>query len=133
MNAFNGSTGPKIGVFADSTDRSMPILDLAGAMEDRGFTGLFLNEHPHIPVDAPRSQIPLGGPVPERYARFWCPFAALAMVAARTSMEVGPTISLIAEHDPIALAKTVATLDVLTNRRFVLGVGWGWHREEFEA
>ncbi len=133
MKAFNGSTGPKIGVFVDSTDRSMPILRLAEAMEDRGFTGLFLNEHPHIPVHAPRSQFPTGGPVPDRYARFWCPYTALAMVAARTSMEVGPTISLIAEHDPIALAKTVATLDVLTEGRFLLGVGWGWHREEFEA
>ena len=133
MKDFDGSTGPKIGVFADSTDRSMPILDLAEAMEERGFTGLFLNEHPHIPVDAPRSRFPRGGPIPDRYARFWCPYAALAMVAARTSMEVGPTISLIAEHDPIALAKTVATLDVLTDGRFLLGVGWGWHREEFEA
>jgi probable F420-dependent oxidoreductase len=133
VTAFDGSTGVKIGVFADSTDRSMPILELAKAMEERGFTGLFLNEHPHLPVDHGRSRVPAGGPIPDRYARFWCPYTALAMVAAQTNMEVGPSVSLIAEHDPIALAKTVATLDVLSNGRFLLGVGWGWHREEFEA
>jgi probable F420-dependent oxidoreductase len=133
VRAFDGSTGVKIGVFADSTDRSMPILELAKAMEERGFTGLFLNEHPHLPVDHSRSQFPAGDSIPDRYARLWCPYTALAMVAAQTSMEVGPSVSLIAEHDPIALAKTVATLDVLSNGRFLLGVGWGWHREEFEA
>jgi probable F420-dependent oxidoreductase len=133
MTTFDGTTGPKIGIFSDSTDRSMPILELASAVEERGFTGLFLNEHPHLPVESGRSQFPRGGPVPQHYARFWCPYAALAMVAARTRLEVGPTVSLVAEHDPIALAKTIATLDVLTERRFLLGVGWGWHREEFEA
>ncbi|HVV30847.1 MAG TPA: TIGR03619 family F420-dependent LLM class oxidoreductase [Mycobacteriales bacterium] len=110
----------------------MPILELAKAIEERGFTGLFLNEHTHIPVDSPRSAYPPGGPIPERYARFWDPYIALSFVAARTSLEVGPTVSLVAEHDAIALAKAIATLDVLSEGRFVLGVGWGWNREEFE-
>lgn len=125
--------GIRIGIFADSTDRSMPILELARHIERLGFVGLYLNEHPHLPVDSSRSEYPNGGDIPDHYARFWCPYASLAMVAATTSLEVGPTVSLIAEHDPIALAKTIATLDVLTEGRFVLGVGWGWHREEFEA
>ncbi|WP_157910611.1 TIGR03619 family F420-dependent LLM class oxidoreductase [Pseudofrankia sp. BMG5.36] len=111
----------------------MPILDLAKACEERGFTGLFLNEHTHIPVDSSRSQYPPGGPIPERYARFWDPYIALSFVAAQTSLEIGPTVSLVGEHDPIALAKAVATLDVLSEGRLVLGVGWGWNREEFEA
>lgn len=129
---MNGSE-VRIGVFVDSTDRSMPILELAQHVERLGFVGLYLNEHPHLPVDSSRSQYPQGGEIPDYYARFWCPYAALAMVAATTNLEVGPTVSLIAEHDPIALAKTIATLDVLTGGRFVLGVGWGWNREEFEA
>ena len=40
-------------------------------------------------------------------------------------------MSLIGEHDPLQLADAVATLDTLSNGRFVLGVGWGWNREEF--
>jgi probable F420-dependent oxidoreductase len=57
---------------------------------------------------------------------------ALSFVAAQTSLEVGTCISLVGEHDAIALAKAVATLDVLSGGRLVLGVGFGWHREEFE-
>ncbi len=132
MTVFDGRSGPKIGLFADCTDESMPILDLAQALTERGFTGLFLNEHPHMPVEHPRSEFPAGGPIPGRYARFWCPFTALSFVAAQTDLDVGTCISLVGEHDAIALAKSIATLDVLSEGRFVLGVGFGWHREEFE-
>jgi probable F420-dependent oxidoreductase len=125
-------TRPKIGIFADCTDQSMPILDLAVEAERRGFEGLFLNEHTHLPVHTPRSHYPAGGPTPQRYARFWDPYVALSFVAARTSLEIGPCVSLIAEHDPIALAKATATLDVLSGGRLVLGVGFGWNREEAE-
>ncbi len=110
----------------------MPVLDLAVEAERRGFEGLFLNEHTHLPVQAPRSQFPAGGPTPLRYARFWDPYVALSFVAARTSLEIGPCVSLVAEHDPIALAKAAATLDVLSGGRLMLGVGFGWNREEVE-
>jgi probable F420-dependent oxidoreductase len=131
-NPFDGSDGPRVAIFADCTDTSMPIVNLAQAAEARGFTGLFLNEHPHLPVQHPRSEFPGGGEIPERYARFWDPFVALSFVAATTGLEIGTNISLVGEHDPIALAKAVATLDVLSGGRLVLGVGFGWHREEFE-
>jgi probable F420-dependent oxidoreductase len=123
---------PSVGVFADCTDRSMPIVELAQELEARGFTGLYLNEHAHLPVSSERSSYPAGGDIPDRYARFWDPFIALSFVAARTSLEVGPTVSLVGEHDAIALAKAIATLDVLSGGRLLLGVGFGWHREEFE-
>lgn len=110
----------------------MPIVDLARAAEERGFTALYVNEHTHLPISAPRSEFPAGGEIPERYARFWDPYTALAFVAASTSLEIGPMVSLVGEHDAIALAKTIATLDSLSGGRFVLGVGFGWHREEFE-
>jgi probable F420-dependent oxidoreductase len=119
-------------VFADCTDYSMPILALAGAVEERGFSGLFLNEHPHLPVEHPRSEFPGGGDIPRKYSHFWDPYVALSFVAAQTGLEVGTCISLVGEHDPIALAKAIATLDTLSDGRLVLGVGFGWHREEFE-
>jgi probable F420-dependent oxidoreductase len=109
----------------------MPIVDLARAAAERGFSGIFLNEHTHIPIDHPTSRFLGGGPTPARYGRFWDPFIALAFVAAATDLEIGTSISLAAEHDAIALAKAVATLDVLSRGRFVFGVGWGWNREEF--
>jgi probable F420-dependent oxidoreductase len=111
----------------------MPIADLARAAQDRGFTSIFLNEHTHMPVAHPRSQWPGGaGATPATYGRFWDPFVALSFVAAATDMEIGTAVCLVAEHDPIALAKAVATLDVLSHGRVVLGAGWGWNREEFE-
>ena len=132
MPSFDGQAAPHIGVFADCTDYSMPIVDLARAVEERGFSGLYLNEHPHLPVEHPRSEFPGGGPIPRKYSHFWDPYVALSFVAAHTGLDVGTCISLVGEHDPIALAKAVATLDVLSGGRLVLGVGFGWHREEFE-
>ncbi|MFI5040787.1 MAG: TIGR03619 family F420-dependent LLM class oxidoreductase [Acidimicrobiales bacterium] len=126
------SVRPAVGIFPSCTDRSMPIIELARAAEERGFTTIFLNEHTHIPVDHPRSEWPGGGPTPDTYGRFWDPYIALAFVAALTGLEVGTAVSLIAEHDPLALAKAIASLDVLSGGRVVLGVGWGWNREEFE-
>jgi probable F420-dependent oxidoreductase len=127
-----GGDAPVIGVESQSTDRSMPIVDLARAADERGFRSLFVNEHTHIPVDHPRSQYPPGGELPERYARLWDPFVALSFVAATTTLEVGTAICQVGEHDPIVLAKTIASLDQLSGGRFVFGVGFGWLREEFE-
>jgi probable F420-dependent oxidoreductase len=111
----------------------MPLVELARAAEERGYASIFLNEHTHMPVDHSRSQWPGGaGATPDTYARFWDPFIALAFVAAHTRLEIGSAVSLVGQHDPIALAKAIATLDVLSGGRVVVGVGWGWNREEFE-
>src|SRR5215472_16733013 len=98
----------------------MPLVEFARAAEERGLTGLFLNEHTHLPVPHPRSRYPGGGETPERYGRFWDPFVALSFVAATTSFEVGTAVSLVAEHDAIALAKAVASLDALSGGRLTL-------------
>jgi probable F420-dependent oxidoreductase len=111
----------------------MPIVDLAIAARERGFSSIFLNEHTHLPMSHPRSQWPGGpGPTPETYGRFWDPLVALSFVAAATDLTVGTAVCLVAQHDAIALAKAVATLDVMSGGRVVFGVGWGWNREEFE-
>ena len=55
---------------------------------------------------------------------------ALAFVAAQTRLRIATGVALVAQHDPIALAKTIATLDHLSGGRFTLGVGFGWNREE---
>jgi len=62
----------------------------------------------------------------------WDPYIALTTVAARTDLLVGTCVALVGQHDPISLAKVIATLNVLSGGRFVLGVGHGWNREEFE-
>jgi probable F420-dependent oxidoreductase len=68
----------------------------------------------------------------ERYQRSLDPYVASAYVAAVTSLEIGTGISLVAQHDAIALAKTIATLEHLAPGRVVLGVGFGYNRHEAE-
>jgi len=125
------SSLPEIAVCPHATQYSMPVVDVAVAAAERGFTGLFLNEHTHIPVDCSSSSYPPGGDIPDRYAQLYDPLVALSFVAATTTLDIGTNICLIGEHDPIAMAKAVATLDYLSYGRMTLGIGYGWNREEF--
>ena len=119
---------PRIGVHPTATDESMPVVDLAREAEARGLRSIYLPEHTHVPVGS--QDLPNGGRMADRYKRTLDPFIACAFVAANTSLEVGTGVSLVAEHDAIALAKAVATLDFLSSGRMVLGVGFGYNRPE---
>jgi len=113
-----------------ATDRSIAPAELAVEVEARGLDGIFFPEHTHLPV-ASRSPFFEGGILPEPYRRTCDPFVALAMAAAVTRrIRLGTGICLLTEHDPIVLAKTIATLDRLSGGRVVLGVGAGWNQEE---
>jgi probable F420-dependent oxidoreductase len=120
---------PLVGLQYFATDRSLPVADFARAVADRGFDAVLLPEHTHIPV-ATEAPYPGGGDLPERYRRTLDPYIALSIVAAQTDLRIGTCISLIAQHDPIALAKTIATLDFVSGGRFSLGVGYGWNGPE---
>src|SRR5580704_18706213 len=62
------------------------------------------------------------------------PFPTLAYAAAcTTQIRLGTGICLVPEHNPLVLAKTVATVDRLSGGRFILGAGVGWLAEEFQA
>jgi alkanesulfonate monooxygenase SsuD/methylene tetrahydromethanopterin reductase-like flavin-dependent oxidoreductase (luciferase family) len=119
---------PLVGVHPTATDLSMPVIDLAREATARGLRSLYLPEHTHVPVGS--LQIKGDWRMAERYQRTLDPYIAAAFIAAATSLEVGTAISLVAQHDAIALAKAVATLDVLSGGRVVLGVGFGYNREE---
>lgn len=113
-----------------TTDRSITPAELGAAVESRGLDGIYFPEHTHLPV-ASRSPFFEGGILPEPYRRTADPFVALAMAAAVTTrISLGTGICLLTEHDPIVLAKTIATLDHFSGGRVILGVGAGWNREE---
>lgn len=112
------------------TDRTVSPTRLAHALEERGFSGLYLPEHTHIPVSR-ATDAPMGGDLPEQYGRTLDPFVALGQAAAVTErLHLGTGITLVAQHDPIGLAKQAATLDHLSGGRFTLGIGYGWNVEE---
>jgi probable F420-dependent oxidoreductase len=114
-------------------DFAIGIVELARAVEDRGFESLFVPEHTHIPV---QRETPWPGgradPPPE-YAHAMDPFVALAAAAAvTTNLKLGTGICLVIQRDPITLAKEVASIDLVSQGRFLFGVGAGWLREEIK-
>jgi probable F420-dependent oxidoreductase len=122
----------KFGVMMFNTDYSIRMDELARAAEERGFESLWVPEHTHIPKSR-KSPWP-GGPVlPKEYWHTHDPFVALATAAAVTTrLQVATGICLVIERDPITLAKEVASLDFLSNGRFIFGIGGGWNAEEME-
>lgn len=121
----------RLGVTAALTDRSMPADDFARAVEARGYDSLYLPEHTHLPLSLATPPALVAGVSLEDYKRILDPFVSLAAAAAVTDrILLGTGIALVAQHDPIVLAKQIATLDRLSGGRFVLGMGYGWNRDE---
>tara|TARA_A100001037_G_scaffold303649_2_gene338200 strand:- start:637 stop:1476 length:840 start_codon:yes stop_codon:yes gene_type:complete len=131
----------KIGVIFPASDRGMPVTELAKELEARGLESVFIPEHTHIPVDSEKTFRGGVERMPRSYAEMMDPFiACMAAASATKNLLVGTGICLVPQHDPIVLAKTVASLDVLSGGRFVLGMGGGWnigemnnHRVAYES
>jgi probable F420-dependent oxidoreductase len=109
---------------------------IARAAEAAGVESLWTVEHVVIP-QAYASQYPysrsgrMGG---DERSSIPDPLVWLAYVGALTSrLRLATGILILPQRNPVILAKEVATLDVLTGGRLILGVGIGWLREEFEA
>ena len=104
-------------------------------VERLGFSTLWAPEHvvllseyaSHYPYSSGEFPMPVDTP-------FGDPFTTLTYAAALTSkIRLATGICLVPEHNPLVLAKTVATLDRLSSGRFILGTGIGWLEEEFQA
>jgi probable F420-dependent oxidoreductase len=121
----------RLGITAFLTDRAMAPADLARAVEERGFHSLYFPEHTHLPVRADRPPALVEGVHLDDYKRSLDPFVALATAASVTErIALGTGVVLVAQHDPIVLAKQIATLDHLSGGRVVFGIGFGWNRAE---
>ena len=118
------------------TDRGIQPIELAKQVEARGFDSLWFPEHSHIPISR---RTPWGGiagapPLPDEYGRTHDQFVALAAAAAvTTTLRLATGITLVAQRDPLWLAKEVASLDVISNGRLLFGIGYGWNHEEMES
>ena len=119
------------GIAIFDTEYSIPIEELARAAEERGFESLWVPEHTHIPTS--RKSPFAGGELPEHYKHTLDPFVSLTAAAMVTKrLKVGTGICLVIERDTITTAKSVASVDFVSNGRFLFGVGGGWNREEME-
>jgi probable F420-dependent oxidoreductase len=112
------------------------ITAVARAAERAGFARLWAGEH-IVMVDGPDSRYPYSpdGRIAVPSDADWLdPFATLGLAAASTTgIRVATGVLLLAEHNPLIVAKQAASLDRLSGGRFDLGIGIGWSRVEFEA
>lgn len=123
----------KFGITLFTSDRGIKPAPAARAAEESGFDSFYVPEHTHIPVKRESAHPQTGDATlpDDRYMRTLDPWVALATAASVTeSIMLGTAVSLPVEHDPITLAKTIASLDHLSNGRVVLGAGYGWNLDE---
>ena len=122
-----------VGALIFATDYTIRMDELAVAMEERGFESLFLPEHTHIPASR-ISPWPGGADLPSDYWHTHDPFVALAYAGAVTkNLKLGTGICLLAQREAIVTAKNVASLDMMSNGRFIFGIGGGWNVEEMNG
>jgi probable F420-dependent oxidoreductase len=123
----------RFGICLFTSDRGIRPARAAQAAEEHGFRTFYVPEHTHIPTSRDTPHPGTGGAAlpDDRYMRTLDPWVALASAATVTStIRLGTAVALPLEHDPITLAKTIATLDFLSGGRVVLGAGFGWNMEE---
>ncbi len=112
------------------------IIGFAQQAEQAGVESLWTFEHVVVPLDY-ESKYPYDksgkmGAAPE--TNFVDPLVCLAAVAAATStIRLGTGVNILSQANPMFIAKQAASLDFMSNGRFMLGVGIGWLEEEFKA
>src|ERR1700758_3723791 len=120
----------EFGISMFPTDYAIQPIELALAAEERGFESMFFPEHTHIPASR-RTPWPGGADLPKEYWHTHDPFGALGAAAAVTKkIKLATGVCLVIERDPIALAKEVASLDMISGGRVIFGIGAGWNVEE---
>lgn len=124
------------GVGSGSTVKPEPLLQVAQKAETLGYESVWIPEHLAVPVTM-KTPYPYsadgrfpGGPTVALHD----PFVALAFVASATKrIKLGTGVFVLPLRNTLAVAKAVASLDVLSNGRLLFGVGIGWLEEEFDA
>ena len=114
----------KFGVVLFTSDRGITPSRTAQVAEAAGFDSFAVPEHTHIPVrrDALHPGTQSSELPDDRYLRTLDPWVSLATAASVTSrIRLGTAVALPAEHDPISLAKTIASLDHLSGGRVSSG------------
>src|SRR6201989_3170542 len=114
------------------TDYSMSGREVAHALGERGVESVGAPEHSHIPLSR-KTPYPGGGELPKPYYDAMDPFVVLAAASQVTrTIKFGTGVLLVQQRDTIQTAKLVASIDQVSQGRFLFGVGGGWNQDEME-
>jgi probable F420-dependent oxidoreductase len=120
----------KLGIASNFVWFGPPVTALAQTIESLGFESMWMGEHPIIPVSA-ADAVRYGVPLPANYRHMPDPFVSLAAASAVTTrIRFGTNIIVVPQHEPINLAKQLATLDHITGGRLIFAYGTGWIEDE---
>ena len=111
------------------------LVTAARRAEELEYDNLWVIERLLAPTN-PRSAYPIteDGSLPQLYERVLTPIETLTYVAAHTSrIGLGTSVLIMPLHNPVMLARQLATLDVLSGGRLRVGLGQGWSIDEMEA
>jgi probable F420-dependent oxidoreductase len=111
------------------------LIRVAQHAEELGYDSVWVLERLLWPL-SPREPYPAArdGKLPETYQSVLDPIETLTFVAAHTKkILLGTSVLVLPYHTPIQLARRIASLDVLSGGRALVGVGVGWSHDEFEA
>ncbi|MGE0881828.1 MAG: LLM class F420-dependent oxidoreductase [Acidimicrobiia bacterium] len=117
--------------YAPDPDRLIDVVAFAREAERLGFESIWFSEHVVAPFEVTKSVSAffVGGQVPG----FADPLVQMGQAAAVTErVKLGTGVLIVPEHQPIRLAKALATIDRGSNGRLILGAGTGWLEEESE-
>ena len=117
-----------IGVSTNISSESIDVAAFAQKAESLGFESCWLPEHTVVPVETTsRYAFTHDGSIPPSMSVMGDPLIGLARASAMTQrIKLGTAVSLVPEHNPLLLVKQIATLDHLSNGRFIYGIGAGW-------
>ena len=103
--------------------------------EELGYSSLWVQDHFMWPLNPVRGYAGRpGAPVPKQYQSVLAPTELLTAAATWTSrVRLGTSILVAGNHWPVSLAQRLATIDVLSGGRLVVGLGVGWNSEEHDA
>ena len=124
----------KIGISMSATESMGDFGAIAKKIEELGFDSVWLPEHPVMPVNhSSKYAGTTDGSIPQQMYLGVNPIIALTRASSfATRIGLGTAVNLVTEHNPLDLAKLIATLDFYSGGRFLYGIGTGWFREEAE-
>ena len=132
LGTLGSDTPLRCGIFHFPTDHGADVRDIARLAEDLGLDLMLVPEHTHVSANR-LALLPSGPDLPPEHLRTLDPFVVLGGLAATTErLLLGTAVCVVSQRDPLTLAKTTATLDLMSSGRFVFGVGFGSDREELE-